>query len=227
VKKLQACRLNFDQAIFHPTWSFITHTASQGSPTGVTSSTFNSTGGTFVIVAIAPDSGGSGITVTDNKGNTYTALTKYSSAVPCVQLWYCANATVGAGHTVTVGGSNIYSGISVMVFNDSGSNATPADVDNGTNASSTNPLTAPTTTPSVINCLVITAWGVWETGGAANTHSINSGYTLVDDTTFLAGNSYAIGFAYKIQTSIVATAPSWTDSGSINFSALAIASFKP
>lgn len=65
------------------------------------------TGNCIVIVVGVYYSGGAGSTnfaPSDNKGNTYTRAARGSrsaSSNDCVEVWYCANATGGSGHTIS------------------------------------------------------------------------------------------------------------------------------
>ena len=73
-----------------------------GSSTGnnATTSAIDTTGATLLVALIVTDTGGG--TMSDSKGNTWTALTAHSGGTTVTgQLFYVSNPTVGSGHTFT------------------------------------------------------------------------------------------------------------------------------
>src|SRR5690242_7960475 len=64
----------------------------------------NSTGADLIVLAVSyygPD--GPPSSITDNKSNTWTALTQQEGASGGVRMYYCQAPTVGSGHVFTVG----------------------------------------------------------------------------------------------------------------------------
>jgi hypothetical protein len=69
-----------------------------------TCASFTSTTGDTIYVTVSDASGQGGLTITDNKGNTYTQVgTTQTSSLGGSQLrrYVCQNANGGSGHTVT------------------------------------------------------------------------------------------------------------------------------
>lgn len=188
---------------------------------GGTTSSVDSTGGNIVIVAVASYQSSAAPTVSDSKGNTYTALTEQVAAGSHrVQLFYAANATVGSGHTFTVTGSTTYSSISVNVF--SGAKTTsPFDVQNGANGGATS-LATGSVTPSENDEVVVAGIAL---DSAPSSLTINSGFSTPSVAYFAGGSAYGVGSAYIIQTTAGATNPTWSWTGSSG-QAAAIATFK-
>jgi hypothetical protein len=196
-----------------------------GTSTGVTSDAFDSTGANLIVANTAADAGGTGLTVTDSKGNTYVGRTVYTAlGHNKVQLWEAKNATVGSGHTITVAGTAIYSGLTYIAF--SGSNTTsPFDQENGFDNNSTPATTLQpgSVTPGEANEVVVTGLS----GDAAiATATIDGGFTVAQQFDAVGGASYANAIAYLIQTSIAAANPTWTIGGSAQPITGSIATYK-
>lgn len=167
--------------------------------------------------------------VTDNKGNTYQPLTSHVDASTdyFARLFYCIAPSVGASHALTgtaSGGGFIV--LSAAAF--SLSSGTPTfDSENGTNHDSSNvtTLAGGTLAPSVNNQLLVAAvtWNL--PGGSPRTVSINSGFTITDQSQQGSNNLFG-GLAYLIQTTGGSVSPTWTFSDVINDAAAADATFK-
>jgi len=82
--------------------TFVAYTGGDGGATTVDSSSFDSTGVNLLIAAAGwEDTNSSGLTFTDNKGNTWqTALVAEGVSAKCAMAW-CVPSVVGAGHVVT------------------------------------------------------------------------------------------------------------------------------
>lgn len=188
---------------------------------GGTTSSVDSTGGNFVVVAVASYEPSAAPTVSDSKGNTYSALTAQAvSGSHRIQLFYTANATVGSGHTVTISGATSYSSASVAVF--SGVKTTsPFDQQNGV-ASGGSPLSTGSVTPTEDNELVFAGISM---NSAPSALSINGGFSTPAVVYFVGGSAYGVGSAYLIQTTATAANPAWSWTGGDNMTA-AIATFK-
>lgn len=188
---------------------------------GGTTSSVDSTGGNLIVVAVASYDLSSAPTVSDSKGNTYSALTAQSSAGSHrIQLFYAANATVGSGHTFTVTGSTSYSSISVNVF--SGAKTTsPFDQQNGASGGSTS-LATGSVTPTEDNEVVVAGIAL---DSAPSSLTINSSFSTPAVAYFAGGSAYGVGSAYKIQTTAAAVNPTWSWTVSSG-QAAAIATFK-
>lgn len=188
--------------------ALIAHTAAGGTPDDVTSSAINTTGANLLVVACAhyfvnqP-------TITDSKGNTYTALSDYgSTGDQGIRLFYSFGGTVGSGHTFTASGTTIYPAVAVLAFSNIASS--PFDAESG--AFSAPPNVAPgSITPSQANTVIVTGLGINGLGSGSDI-TVNSGFTITDTVPLNAANSFGVSAAYKILTAATATNPLWGNS---------------
>jgi hypothetical protein len=186
----------------------------------VTTSSVNTTGANLLVAVVCSYSGSP--TLSDSKGNTWTGLTVYNPSNDTslkLQLYYCASATVGSGHTFTLSSSGKSPSICVAAF--SGADAAPLDQQagfTGSNASST--VQPGSVTPSTDNQLLVT--GI--SGYSSAVSSIDSSFTITDTVAY-TGTDIVGALAYKIQTAKGAENPTWTVVGS-NVQTAAIATFK-
>jgi hypothetical protein len=184
------------------TIALVTNGAANGNVPSVTG--LNTTGATLLVATVTVDNGqGSGKTVTDNKGNTWTRITLIpTNASNQVELWYSLPTSVGASHNITYSGN--FAAIRVAAFSGT---ATSSVLDGAVATNKGNFLTtiqAGSKTPSQANCLLIACLGL-DAGGSAV--SINSGFTITNNIT----NSSALSaLAYKIQTTAGAENPQWS-----------------
>jgi hypothetical protein len=193
--------------------------ASAGGPS-VTTGSINTTGANFIVVYIS-DYLPSSTTLSDNKSNTWTALTaKAGTSQSRSQLYYCYAPTVGAGHTFTAGNSGgSYPSISVQAW--SGIASSPFDVENGGVTGSASSLQPGSVTPGSANEIVITGVG----GITQGTISIDSGFTISDQFAY-NGAAFGGSMAYLIQTTATAENPTWSWNGGANEASAVIATFK-
>lgn len=199
--------------------SLIAHTKVGGD--GVATPAINTTGATLIVVVTGRYAGGGVITsVTDSKGNTYVALTDYViGGGDGVQVYYCKNPIVGAGHTVTVNAPSTFPSISVAAFNLTDTTAN-ADQENGATNVSSATLATGSVTPSTDNQLIV--------AGVAHdqaSQTINAGFTIADSIAYSPGTYIGSGIAYLVQTTATAVNPTWNASVAGNICA-AIATFK-
>lgn len=196
--------------------------ATPGANGGATGS-IDTTGATLLVVLIADYRGGTGFSLSDSKGNSWTALTQQTTSGGLVgrcQIHYCVPTSVGSGHTFTYSGSGGYPIIMAMAF--SGTHATtPFDAENGAVTTTGTTIQPGSLTPSENNEVVVTV--VSENNGTAPT--IDSGYTVAQSGAASGGNNVAGGAAYIIQTTASATNPTWTIGASAD-AAAASACFK-
>jgi len=187
--------------------------ASTGKSVGINGGSLdaiNTTGATAIIVGV----GGFGtVTISDNKGNSYTPLTGYTQADSATfRFHYVLTPVVGSGHVITLSGSGIYCAATAYAF----SGAINYDSRQNGASGTSSPLNAGSVTPSVNGALVITGTTA---GGIAATFSTPSGFTgLIQVTGIGAVSVYAVG-AYQIQTTAAAINPQWTWTGSTNVAA--------
>lgn len=197
-------------------YALVAHTI--GAPTtrnGITTPSIDTTGADLIVIGVG--SYQTAPTLTDSKGNVWTALTK-SASNAVSQIYYCQSPTVGAGHTFTVTGTNTYSNLSVAAF--SGSVASPFDVLSVANSTGTT-VNPGSITPSADNELVFFI-GCSQTG-TAESFSVGTLDSLA------SGSSVNVGIAdgYVIQTTAAAINPTFTATSNGTFPLSAsIASFK-
>jgi hypothetical protein len=184
----------------------------------VTTSAVDTTGANLIVLAVARYQGGTGVTVSDSKGNTWTALTDHPTATdPAIRLYYCLAPTVGSGHTFQMSGTGVYPSVSMSAF--SGASAYDSQQNGNASDSSATSGQPGSITPSENNCVAVTG-------------AVTNGTSLVVDGDYSAhatvsspGAGYTSGIAYSIQTTAAATNPTWSWTGGSSH-AEAIASFR-
>ncbi len=186
--------------------ALIANAATTPDVNGGTTAAINTTGANLIIFAVAfYNAGGTQVgTLSDSKGNTWTALTSHANGSITSRLYYCYNPTVGSGHTfsytsVTFG---IYGCLTVAAF--SGFAASPFDLENGATATSASSISTGSITPSQARTVVFAAAG-FDTGTAA----IDNGFTITDAPA-IANASFSCGLAYKVLSAVAATNPQWS-----------------
>lgn len=180
----------------------------------VTTDAIDTTGADLIVI----NSSVYGVTgsVSDSKGNTWTACTNYETGTTGVRMWYCRNPTVGSGHTFTVSYTGSYPTASVSAF--SGSAASPLDQQSGSNA-----WQYPgSVTPSEDNELLICCISWYPSG----TVSVDSSFAITDQVDYVSGAHMGGAMAYQIQTTATARNPTWSHSVSFSGVATNIATFK-
>jgi hypothetical protein len=201
-------------------FSLIAHTGALSSDgSNVTTPAIDTTGATFIVVAIVLDTGGTA-TFSDSKSNTYdtSTLTLHNNVSgPKIQLGFVVNPTVGAGHTFTLAAAFAAPSLTVTAW--SGNAGSPVDVENGSTANATTIQTG-SVIGSLTNSLVIAAAAH---NGSASV-SVDSGLTISDDE-IGSGTAYGNTMAYSIQTTPVSVNPTFTIGGTVQW-ASSIAVFK-
>lgn len=175
----------------------------------VTTSGIDTTGATLITLAVTWYSGATAPTITDSKGNTWTALTAQIGGggdSVGVRWYYVVNPIVGSGHTFT-DTINDYGILCVLAW--SGNHATPFDVENGSapvgNGTSIQPGGV---TPSAANTLVLTAAALRGNAGSGQTMSVDSGQTK--QLQQANGDAMQLAVGYEIQTTATARNPIWS-----------------
>lgn len=185
---------------------------------GSPSSAIDTTGATLLLAALLWYTGGSFVSFVDTKGNTWVALTQYSSTNRGVRLYYVLSPTVGSGHTFTLSAS--FGSFALAAF--SGVTAFDSGKDSGDFSNSTTTQQPGSLTPSENNCLVIGAATVGDT--TVNTAPTIDAPFATSDAFGWDGNGVGGGLWYDIQTTAGARNPTVTGvSGEI---ATALAVFK-
>lgn len=145
-------------------------------------------------------------TFTDSEGNTWTALTKFSTDAFSVRMYYCLNPITSASHTWTGGGeSTTLATIQILGF--SGCDGSSYDQESGASsgAAFVFSIQPGSITPAQANQVFITA----ETNAAGAT-TLPSGWGGASFD-FNPGVDVGCGIAYTIQSGgASAENPTWT-----------------
>ncbi len=162
-------------------------------------------------------------TIVDNQGNTWIPLNEYTRHNPATgqdsRLYYCANPTVGPGHTLYASAVDLYGSLCVSFFSGSVL-VSPFDQQNGASDDTNAPTLQPgPVTPSQDGELIFT--GLTADGGSP---AIGSGFSTPIGVA-PAGFSYGSNAAYLIQTAAAVSNPTWS-SIFTGGSATSIATFK-
>lgn len=188
-----------------------------------TTSAIDTTGCDFLVVAVGYFSA---IVLSDSKTNSWSALTVKTNVDGnnSVVLYYCAAPIVGTGHTFTLTGLVSFGSIAVQGFRGVKA-ASPFDKENGATVTGATTLQPGNVAPVEDNELLVTAY----TESVVGTLSINSGFTITDQTAVGSGAHFGVALAYLINgagTLGVNVNPTWTKTGANDQSAAVIATFK-
>jgi len=190
-------------------------TVSAGSSDGdnVTTGAIDTTGALLLVACVARVGAA---TLTDSKGNSWTALslTSYGG------IYYSQPTSVGSGHTFSLASTGTFPSVAVAAY--AGTNTTSpfdqqsatGDTGGGTTASTGS------VTPSENNELLVAF-----AGGGATLSSIDASFTIRESVALVSSQHYACALADQIQTTITARNPTWTFSGATDGRA-SIATFR-
>jgi hypothetical protein len=191
--------------------------------------TLNTTGATLLVIVDVSGSGQNptGDTVNDGNGNTWQTAsgTSYVNSTG-VTIWYsyskgAAALSLSSAETFSVTGS--FGAIDVMAFSGTATYPiNPYSNQSGASTASSATLQYPSTSCYGSPGLLIAGAGVHSTG----TPSIDTGFTLVDQTQFVSGYRTGMAAAYLDQSVIAAVAPIWTQGGASSM-AIMLACFSP
>lgn len=191
------------------TYALVAHASAFDEDTAVTSSQ-NTTGCKLIVLGTGTYEGNAIVprTISDNKGNTYTALIEYGPAGAgrnYVQLYYCINPTVGAGHTFSNASTGNRPTICMLAYSYTGT--TPSlDTATGLGAGNWTTIQPGSITPAGNNEVFVTSANKYVFTG---TLTINSSFTIQDSA---ASSRDFLYIADIIQTTGGALNPTWTDS---------------
>jgi hypothetical protein len=193
--------------------------------TGVTTDAVDTTGANLIVLYVAHyGSGAVTLSLSDSKGNTWTALTEHASSNQHSLGYYCLGPTVGTGHTFTVttpgGVTDIYPVLAAHAFSGAAASAV-LDTQTGATTAGATSLQPGSVTPSLDGSLVVAGIAP----GAGTGITINAGFSAVS-ADVNSGVSVSGGAAYLIQTSAAAVNPTWSWTTSSE-GAASIAVFKP
>ncbi len=192
-----------------------------GTDSLVTTAGIDTNGATLIVVHVGLDNSGTP-TISDSLGNTYTALTAINSGAAKSILYYKYLPLTGSAHTFTNSGAFNFSTIEVVAFGATKITADPFDQENGGTGLASTTCVLGSITPSENNEVLVTGICL---NGAGLPVSIDSGFTVLQDEEFGAGNNYGSAIAYRILETAAAIAPTWTRTNA-NSSAARIASFR-
>ena len=182
----------------------------------VTTDAIDTTGANLLIIGLATYAG-SVTTVSDSKGNTWTALTQYGTSDSTVRLYYAENPTVGTGHTFSADEGAKYPAISVLAVKGAATSSV-ADQQNGGTVVISTTVQPGSVTPTEDNELVVTI----TCGYSGAPSAIDGGFALSSSVDYHSGQSMAGGLAYLIQGAAAATNPTWTwDASSVIIASIA------
>ncbi len=175
--------------------AFVAETTKMGSGSSVaTTDPINTIGANLIIVAVSTYVVHIG-TISDSKGNTWTALSIYSAsdANSQIQLFYCVNPTTDSAHTFsTTPGAFWQCGIGVLAF--SGVSAYVSE--SGALGFQPGSITASSNGSLFVTC------------STANS-PVDSGFTAFD-AFYSGGTNIGCGIAYLIQGTAGAENPTWS-----------------
>ena len=145
------------------------------SPTTTTAFTGSTTSGNLIVVTTSDDSGttANGITVTDSKGNAYSKVIHAANA-STLSMWYAANITGGASHTVTATWDEAATGRVTVIAEEHDGGFTTLDKSTSAAGSSTTPSSGATAATTVASETVV---GGVSYGGTATTVSLGATYS--------------------------------------------------
>lgn len=188
---------------------------------GFTSASIDTTGANFIVIAFVRNATGG--TISDSKGNTWTALTDRQGgfADRFTRLFYAENAIVGTGHTFTCTGSSNFPAMYIAAYSGMASSSS-FDAETGNGIDFTNSIQPGSITPANTGELLVFGFSQEDTTAP----TINQSFTFVLNNP--GGGAFghtAGGLAHIIETSIVAKNPTLTSSGATRMSC-AMAAFK-
>lgn len=194
----------------------------------VTTASVDTTGANLIVLGLSAYANAD-MTISDSKGNTWTALTRYEGSYLgsfFSRLYYCLSPTVGSGHTFSAAnnGTLQYAVLSVQAF--SGVDVYDSAENGATDsAGSATALSTGSVTPSANGALVfanVCLRGV-TTG---QTFSVTASLTIAHQTSASSGNCVSGAIAYLIQGSAAAINPQWSWTNG-DGAAVSVAVFKP
>lgn len=196
-----------------------------GGSNGGTTTGIDTTGANLIVIGVSCYFGTAGsAAVSDNKGNTYTALSIWqNNVVAWARLYYCSAPSVGSGHTFTLSGSGIAGTMCVAAFSGL-SSSTQFDQQTGSAPGFTGvtTVTNPSLTATNANSLFVTVLSASD--GATGTFSIDQSFTITDQQPHTT-NIEGCALAYKIATT---QNPTWTSSTTATYDlATGMATFNP
>lgn len=176
------------------------------SGSAATTRSMNTTGASLIVIMIPQYDGVTFGTLTDSKSNTWTSLgvARVLSTV-ALYVYYCANPTVGSGHTFTYTKSGSYCDIMVAALGNTVTSS-PIDQTNNSFTASGTSSQAGSITPGYNNEMVLIGTVTSNVG----TVSINSGYSTAVSIPFTSSVNQGGYMAFANQTAASATNPTFS-----------------
>lgn len=221
-------------------WSLKAHTiyTGGGGSGGGTSPSMNTTGADIIILNLSAYNSASGITVSDSKSCTWHPLMSQSNNLGTGeynQIFYASQGAdsgtfaVGAGHTFTASGSNMYCSFEIAAYSGSDTTADPLDKQTGSGQSVYGSVTDGPITPTNNGALIV--HGTCDDSGAsADTFAASDGTTITQtDCQVIAAGILGGVFGWGVQTTAAAISSTATQNNgpSVYHAASTIASFNP
>lgn len=158
-----------------------TGTQSVGAVTSLTCASFDSTGANFMVVVIAASQAITNVTDNKSNGNYLKALGPFSNSTDEVSIYYCENANVGSGHTITVNLTSGFIAFSAASFSGLGTSSVLDKSTNAGGSAGTLDSGATTATSQAEELLV--------GGGTVSSSATDVGWTAGSGWTIPAGSS--------------------------------------
>lgn len=175
-----------------------------GAATTATTSPLNTTGADLIVAYVVADAAGTQV-FSDSAGNTWAAMTNHPAANPNVgRFFYCLNPTTSSSHTFSYNAS--YPLLLVQAWNSTGYH-----LGYETGAAGGGSTIAPGSLSAPGNSLAIA--GVGE-GGSGATYSIDSSFSISDQSALVGGQHYGGAIAYKIISGAATSNPTWSSTAS-------------
>ena len=185
----------------------------------VTTTAIDTTGANLLVLISACEGGGEAIS--DNKGNSWTALTSHANSTAQVRIYYSIPTSVGSGHTFTSSLTGGFPAVAVSAYSGAATSSV-FDKQNGAASDSASSLATGSVSPSADGELLISGLGL--DNGIGTLSSIDSGFAI--DASVGIGASDGVAIASLIQTTASAQNPTWSLTGGSDVIAVAIATFK-
>ena len=190
----------------------------------VTTGTYDTTGATLMVVFVGDWAAATLGTVSDSQSNTWTPLTTRESATPRGKLYYVANPSTNASHTVTYTVTAGYPYIGVLAFSGTDTSS-PFDQESGSTTDSGITLQPGSITPAADNYVLVI--GILNNASGTDVFSIDSSFTKQLHLDNAPGAHFPGATGYQIQTTATARNPTWDWTAAGNtYAATAMASFK-
>ena len=178
---------------------------------GFTTSSVDTSGANFLVAVLTRYKQIESAPLSDSKGNTWLTSAEETGVGgafdQALQIHYAKNAIVGANHTFTVGGDQVYASLEVSAF--SGVDATsPSDGETGFANTTATSIQAGPITPSANGALIVAGWA--NRDSAAASLSINESFAITDQNLGLPSNYLGSASAYLIQGGAAAIDPTWS-----------------